>query len=200
MYFGDHPVSPRWGVHVEGQWRRAEVVTQWQQLLLRPGVNYHLRPNVMFTAGYGYIRTYPYGDFPAPRMVAEHRIYQQALTRHRSGLVTWQQRFRLEQRFLGEYRNRFRYLLRADVPVAKQKGVYLGFYDEVMVGFGTNRGPQRFDQNRAYGAVGFRIAPATRLEVGYMHQFLAQRNGRIVEHNHTLQVAVYSNLPWRFGR
>ncbi len=26
-YFGDHPVSERWGVHLEGQWRRHDVIT-----------------------------------------------------------------------------------------------------------------------------------------------------------------------------
>ena len=44
-YFGDHPISDsKWGLHLEGQYRRHNVITQWQQLLLRPGVNYQLTP------------------------------------------------------------------------------------------------------------------------------------------------------------
>ena len=84
MYFGDHKVSEKWGVHLEGQWRRANVGRNWQQLLVRPGVNYHVNKNLMLTVGYGYIRNYPYGEFPALTAFPEHRIYQQALVDRKS--------------------------------------------------------------------------------------------------------------------
>ena len=50
MYFGDHPIaSSKWGIHLEGQWRRTDLGLQWQQYLLRPAVNYQLTKNVMLT-------------------------------------------------------------------------------------------------------------------------------------------------------
>jgi uncharacterized membrane protein (UPF0127 family) len=36
----------------------------------------------------------------------------------------------------------------------------------------------------------------TRWEFGFMEQTLQQRNGLIFEHNHTLQVAIFSRLPF----
>src|SRR5687768_12054866 len=87
MYFGDHPLgSSKWGVHLEGQWRRNAVISRWQQLLLRPAINYTLNNNVMLTGGYAYIRSYPYGEYPALRAATpEHRLWQQAMIRYRTG-------------------------------------------------------------------------------------------------------------------
>ena len=210
MYFGDHKVSAKWGVHLEGQLRRSDEGTAMQQLLLRPAVNYHLHPNVMLTAGYGYIRTYPYGDNPAATTFPEHRFYQQALIRQPLGKVTLQHRYRLEQRFIGvtspstpgssevsswRAQDRFRYMVRADLPI---KGRWsMAAYDEFFVNFGRNLGPNQFDQNRAYVAVGYTTGKLGRLEVGYMNQYLAQRTGRVVETNHTVQVGFYSSFPFR---
>ena len=204
MYFGDHPVSERWGVHLEGQVRRAELGASWQQLLLRPGVNFKLRPNLLLTAGYGYVKSHPYGDFPAAAPFPEHRLYEQALWSQKVKKLPIQHRFRLEQRWVGQmtggertgwqYRQRFRYMLRGDVPLKGR--VYLGLYDEVFLGFGENRGPQALDQNRAYGAIGYNLGKPGKVEFGYLHQFVPQRNGIVHEHNHTLQVAFYSKLPF----
>ena len=40
-YVGDHPIrNGPWGVHLESQVRRADFGGSWQQLLIRPGINY----------------------------------------------------------------------------------------------------------------------------------------------------------------
>lgn len=211
MYFGDHPVSDRWGIHLEGQWRRDGAYTQWQQLLLRPGVNFQLSPAWMFTAGYGYIDTHRYGGYPVAERFPEHRFYQQAQMRNATGRVQWLHRFRLEQRLLGEmqngvrlrwrHENRYRHMLRAAVPLRGKtitKGTwYVAAYDEFFLNFGQNVARNVFDQNRAYVALGRDLGPIGRLEAGYMNQLLQQRNGRIFESNHTLQVAMFSSFPFR---
>ena len=99
MYFGDHQVRDKWGVHLEGQWRRNDVITNWQQLLLRPGVNYQMKENWMLTLGYAYVKTHPYGEHPIAHAFPEHRLYQQLLVKQRVGATRLQHRFRLEQRF-----------------------------------------------------------------------------------------------------
>ncbi len=38
MYFGDHPLTRSWGVHLEGQYRRQGIGQRWEQLLVRPGL------------------------------------------------------------------------------------------------------------------------------------------------------------------
>ncbi len=215
-YFGDHAVSRRWGLHLEGQWRRNGPFHHWQQLLLRPGVNFYLNPNVMLTAGYGFIRSYPYGDFPALGAAPEHRFWQQVLVRHRPApRLALQHRFRLEQRNLGvvavggdgwarragwRYENRFRYFVRADVPLRGQNdrpAWYLALYNEAMVNYGANVGANTFDQNRAYVAVGKAVSRTARLEVGYLNQLVQQRNGRIFEVNHTVMVSLFATRRFR---
>jgi len=213
MYFGDHPVSDKWDFHLEGQIRRANTGLTWQQLLLRPGVNYQLNPNIMLTAGYAYVCSWPYGDYPAKAAFPEHRFYEQVLIRHKLNRLAIQHRLRLEQRLVGtvpasdaevegwQTRNRFRYMLRGDIPlpmkVNGQKRFGIALYDEVFWQFGANRGPRFFDQNRAYGALTYKLTKFNRLEFGYLHQYIPQRNGLIVEHNHTLQFAWFSTTPFK---
>jgi hypothetical protein len=216
MYFGDHHVSDKWGVHLEGQWRRHDMVNRWQQLLLRPGINYDLTENVMLTLGYAFVDTHRYGEFPVAFRFPEHRIFQQALVRQRLGRTRASHRYRLEQRYLGEmgraaggattvnrwrYENRFRYMFRANIPFRGgrlEKGDwYLGLYNEFFLNFGKNVAANIFDQNRAYAAMGYNMGSLGNLEVGYMQQTLQQRSGRVMEYSHTFQVAVYSNFPFQ---
>jgi hypothetical protein len=214
MYFGDHPVSEKWGLHLESQFRRANAGLTWQQLLIRPGVNYQLNPNILLTAGYAFVRTSPYGDNPSKAVFPEHRLFEQVLIKHKVRKVTVQHRLRLEQRLVGivpapeaevdvwETRNRFRYMLRADIPLPigsrSQQRFGIALYDEVFVQFGGNRGIRYLDQNRAYAALTYKLNRTNRLEFGYLHQYIPQRNGLVFEHNHTLQFALFSVTP--FGK
>lgn len=213
MYFGDHPVSDRWGIHLEAQARRSNIAGTWQQFMFRPGVNYQLNSHVMLTAGYAYVRSHPYGSFPANARFPEHRIFQQVLVKHAWKRTSFQHRFRQEQRFVGQvprpnaevddwqYRNRFRYMVRNDIPLPFRTGAERRFgialYDEIFLNFGANRGPRVLDQNRAYIALTYKATKNNRVEFGYLHQYIPQRNGRIYEHNHTLQFAWYSVTPFR---
>ena len=61
-YQGNHKLTSKIGLHTEYQWRRADYFQHWQQSLLRIGVDYHMHPNAFFTAGYGNIITFKYGD------------------------------------------------------------------------------------------------------------------------------------------
>ena len=202
MYFGDHPIArTKWGVHLEGQWRRADLGVNWQQLLLRPGVNYQLTNKIVLTGGYGFIETYRYGDFPVRAAFPEHRFFEQALITQRAFKLDWQNRLRFEQRNLKrtvwEYENRFRYMLRTNVPLPfAGRKYYIGLYDEIMFNYGKNVAANVFDQNRAYIAVGRNVGRETRVEVGFLEQTVQQRSGQVFEHNHTLQVSIVSRLPF----
>lgn len=205
MYFGDHPIADtKWGVHLEGQWRRADMGLKWQQLLLRPAVNYQLHKKVMLTGGYGFVETYRYGDYPFLERFPEHRFFEQATITQKFLGLEWQNRLRLEQRnilgYAARYENRFRYMLRTNIPlpIGDQKRWYLGLYNEVFYNFGENVQANVFDQNRAYIALGRELPKQSRLEVGFMEQTIQQRNGRVFEHNHTLVVSIISRMP--FGK
>jgi hypothetical protein len=215
MYFGDHPIAKsRWGLHLEGQWRRVDLGLKWQQLLLRPGINFQLSKNVALSGGYGFVQTHPYGEFPGPAGFPEHRFFEQATITKRFLKLDFQNRLRLEQRNIGvmgrqpdgdfkrigwRYENRFRYQLRTSIPLKFAGGkYYVGLYDEIFYNFGKNVAQNVFDQNRAYVALGRNLPHQTRVEVGFMEQTLQRRGGAIFEHNHTLQIAIFSKLPFNW--
>jgi Protein of unknown function (DUF2490) len=50
MYFGDHALNDNWGIHVEGQVRRADAGLTWQQFIMRPAVIYQVNNRLMLTA------------------------------------------------------------------------------------------------------------------------------------------------------
>jgi Protein of unknown function (DUF2490) len=197
IYFGDHPIAKsRWGVHLEGQYRRHNVITQWQQLLLRPGVNFQATPKVMLTAGYAYVRSYVYSEHAAPGPATpEHRLWEQAWIRYKTGNIGWSTRLRFENRFVWNnpgyrYENRFRAWQQIRVPIAPRK--YFTAYDEFWVYVKPYVSNSWFDQNRAYAAIGFEFRPTLRLEIGYMNQAILVRNGSRLELNHTFMLSLFS--------
>jgi hypothetical protein len=208
MYFGSHRLSEKVGLHTEAQIRRARVFSDPQQLLFRTGINYFPAENAMLTLGYAFVDTHPYGDFPAAAVFPEHRLYQQLQLSGAAGIFRFTHRYRLEQRWVHfpntdgpTYLHRARYMFRAVLPLqgptVDDKEFYLAAYDEIFVGFGRQMGQNFFDQNRLFGAIGYRFSPKAQIEVGYLNQIVQQRNGRVFEHNHTLQAALYYNLDFR---
>jgi hypothetical protein len=168
----------------------------------------------MLTLGYVFTDTYPYGDFPSRFRSPEHRTYQQALVRQPIGPIVLSHRYRLEQRFMGEmnsgdpeqvqnwrYQNRFRYQLRAMIPLTRGNGGgpewYIPVSNEILLHFGPNLGESIFDQNRPFIGIGHSFGDKGQLEIGYLTQILAQRNGRVMEYNHTVVISFTSTLPLR---
>jgi hypothetical protein len=209
VYYGEHPVmSSRWALLSEVQARRSNFASSWQQLLIRDGLLYNFSPNVQVGGGYGFIKTSRYGDYPAPKAFQEHRIFAQLVLKHQARQVVFEHRYRVEKRWLEAFagtnafwrpQNRFRYQLRGAVPFSKLdargRQWYLFAGDEIKLGFGANHGASVFDQNRAFAGIGYRVTRNNRLEVGYLHQFVAQRNGIVEESNHTLRVQWTSFAP-----
>jgi hypothetical protein len=216
VYSGTHALSSKAGVHLEGQVRRSDFVADPLQLFTRVGVNYALADRVTVTGGYAYAWSSPYGEFPAPFAFPEHRVWQQLQLTHATGRLAWQHRYRLEQRWLGQmeerpgggtrtdswrYVNRFRYMARATLPLrgatVGPREPYVAASDEVFVGFGRQVQLNVFDQNRAYLGVGYQASGHTRVELGYLNQWVLRGNGREMENNHTVQLTLHSTAPLR---
>lgn len=191
-YFGTINLNNKIGLHTEYQWRRANVITDWQQSLLRLGVNYTLNPSVLFRVGYGWIETFPYGDIPINGLgkdFTEHRIFQMLQLTQKVGRVDFSHRFMLEQRFVGSYSaatldredkynllHRARYMFRVQVPLVVKDNPnntpYVALYDEVFIGFGENVAANVFDQNRIGLVLGYRFNNNIRIEAGYINQIV----------------------------
>lgn len=205
-YVGTFKVAEKFGIHTEYVWRRDKIITDWQQSLLRFGVNYNLNPRVLFRLGYAWVETYPYGEFPINglgRDFNEHRIFEVVQLSHKEGVIDFSHRFMLEQRFVGRYSssnqttedeypllNRLRYMVRLQIPLnakeMKDKTAYIALYDEIFVGFGKNVNANIFDQNRTGILFGYRFNKNVRIEGGYLNQTLQfgrQINGQNVFQN-----------------
>lgn len=191
-YFGTIKLSERFGVHTEYQWRRDNLIKDWQQSLLRVGINYSLNPRILVRAGYAWVETFPYGDIPLNgfgKDFTEHRFFEMVQLSHKEGIVDMSHRFMVEQRFVGKYNsllsenedeypllNRMRYMIRLQVPLQgdeiKDNTPYIAVYDELFVGFGENVSSNIFDQNRIGLLLGYRFSPSLRIEGGYLHQIV----------------------------
>jgi hypothetical protein len=189
-YFGRFKLSDKLGLHTEYQWRRENVITDWQQSLLRIGLNYNLNPRVLLRAGYAWIETFPYGEYPINalgRDFTEHRIFEMLQLSHKEGIIDLSHRFILEQRFVGKYSsaavkkedaypllNRMRYMLRLQTALTgkeiKDKTAYIAVYDEIFIGFGKNVNANVFDQNRVGALIGYRFNKNVNIEAGYLNQ------------------------------
>jgi len=216
MYFGNHRISERWGLHTEYQWRRADGFEHWQQSLLRLGADYYAKNGVQYTAGYAWIRSFQYGDQPIAHNNNEHRIWQQIITKSKVSRVDVQHRYRLEQRFIENwvkdaegvyaqdgfyFRQRVRYRLLLTVPLSRKETadntLFFAAYDEVFLGFGRGIAKNILDQNRLYCALGWRFNAACNIQLGYLNQYIVKKDGIQAERDHTLQASLTYNINFR---
>jgi len=199
QYFGDHPIrkDSRWGLHLEGQWRRHDLVRSGQNLLLRPAVNFKINETWAVSAGYAFVETYRYGRYPVARTAQENRVYEELRVRHDAGKVKVLHRFRLEHRWLPGrlFEDRFRYLLRGTIPLKGRNSLILA--NEVFTPTPPEAFPKAADNNRVMVLWGRTLNSFWRVETGYMLQTVWQRNGRIREDNHTLLLSLWSTRPLR---
>ena len=84
MYFGMNRISERFSIHTEAQFRFYESTSNFNQLLLRTGLNYHINPDAIATFGYAYIDTDPTFDRNGfVNTVLEHRIFEQFILKNK---------------------------------------------------------------------------------------------------------------------
>lgn len=204
VYSADQTLRGPWGVHAEVNVRRANAGAGWQQFQLHGAATYRVSPRIQAAVAFIWMRNYPYGDFPGGQHSIERRVHQQLTIRQPPWKrLELEHRMRLDQRWLQQYENRTRYQFRAVLPLTKPdsdgRQNYLLAADEVLFHLPPKRGALYFNQNRAIAGFGRRFSPTDRIEFHYMHQFLYQRNGMVVESNHTLRVQFSTTAPlfWR---
>jgi hypothetical protein len=209
--FNTVKVGKKTSIHSDFQWRSGDEIKFTQTLLLRAGLNYHLTKKSTLTAGYAFIHNYR-NMGGVDGYVPEHRIWEQFIYAHKIGKVNTSHRFRLEQRFISRtfvsndalqkdgtvYASRFRYFIRNILPFNNsttfKKGPFAALQNEVFLNIGNkaNVNGKTFDQNRLYGAIGYRFSKKFDLEAGYMNQYINGRTNDV--NNHIVQVASYIRL------
>ncbi len=173
MFNGFYRLSPKTELFVETQLRTWEVVSDPQNMLLKPYLSYFLKENwqIGFSQEYHYSWTYA-EDKDMRTNFEEYRIGLQSIYNH-SILknIGVQHRLRYEFRFLDEKgQQRARYRLQFSVPFNNQEKIQGYFFSTVGNEFMLNFLPQiEIDQNRLYGLIGYQISKATNFQLGYMH-------------------------------
>ncbi|QCX00422.1 DUF2490 domain-containing protein [Aggregatimonas sangjinii] len=191
MYFGTNRISNKLSIHTEGQLRYYEQAKNFNQLLLRTGLNYHINSNAIVTAGYAYINTDPNFDefvvvlgdiLVEDTRIIEHRIFEQLILKNKVWEFSFEHRYRLEQRFLSfdnplnaditttDTQHRARYRLQVTLPLTDI--FFLNFYDEIFL----NLQGSVYGQNRLYGALGINVTNNFSIQAGYLKNHFPSAN------------------------
>ena len=98
--FSNVRLNEKWSVPLEVQVRRAQTGLTWQGLLVRAGLIRDINPRFSVGGGYANQLSWRYGPFaPVPRFI-EHRAFEQVTVREKFGSNTFEQRIRVEQRWV----------------------------------------------------------------------------------------------------
>jgi hypothetical protein len=195
VYNGTHSFRPKWNLVPELHLRRHQLTTSWQQNLYRLSLERVLPRGFAVMGGYTYFQSFRWGDYPQPARTHENRFHQQVS--YRRGVM--QYRARWEERWISDrgetrYQNRLRLQVRRAMRLTETWGLTLA--NELWLNVPPNLSTV-FDQNRAQISIGRRVLPRLRIEAGYMYQPRMQRNGKILESNHTLVLTFVSDAPLR---
>lgn len=209
--FGDVQLTPRWFLDYELSLRRSGPVREWQTILPRLSARYRINDHVQLSWGGALPESWPYGKLPVAFRFPERRMWEQLLLSHDAGRVALSHRYRLEQRWLGRVAledgdervqdwtrsNRFRYRAGAVVPLqgrtTEDGEFYANVNGELFISWGANVAGNVFDQYRLIAALGYRHSRRLRLEAGYLEHLVQRPNGRQLERNHTLVVALLTS-------
>ena len=202
LYSGKHRVSEKWNIQTLYAWCRNDFVKHGQLSLIRVGGEYTYRSNVKLGVGYDWSEKYPYGEQPAPKLIHEHRTYQQLLVKVQEEHVIIRNRVRLEQRFLSTViKHRIRCQVGFSVPILRKRQrfpqLWAECFNEVFINFGEYAKQHHFDQNWLFTGARLTVNKKLAFTLGYLNQYKVKRGGNRIENNHTLRLGILYNFDFR---
>ena len=205
MFVNSTKLNKKWATHLDLQYRSSDDWKHTKNLMFRPGLTYLISNKQEVTLGYLLNESYTFPEGAADFHVSEHRIWEQYIYKHKLSSVAATHRFRMEQRFIGKHNadevfaQRFRYFFRFLVPLEKQvanfeKGLFVALQNEIFLNIDNKDviNNSVFDQNRVYGAAGYRFNKKLDIEAGYMNQAVKGAVGHTS--NNIIQLAVYTRF------
>lgn len=163
------------------QKRFYEFLENEQNLIGLIGLNYKIGKKTTATIGYSYIESQPFSKPEDFKTTYENRIYEQFSLNDHLKKLQINQRFRLEQRWINrsgntDFESRFRTRLWLRFPINHKtltpSTIFLSSFDEIMF----NLQGDAFNQNRAFGGLGYQFDKNFRFEAGYMKNSFKERN------------------------
>jgi hypothetical protein len=178
-------INDKFDILTDLQLRTADQYTYWKNVLSRTALNYNLSKKHSIAVGYAYLREWEESD-EGKEYTREHRIYQQYQYAFKHKKKEFTLRGRFEQRFIKEeevlFSQRARVFASIQAPLIANddfsSGLYVKFQDELFINVQhkDNVNGSLFDQNRPYGALGFRASKKLDFEVGYMRLFQREQD------------------------
>lgn len=208
-YTGQYKLSDKWGFHIEAQFRLDNQLQQNLQNAFKIGGIYYISQNQNLIGGYALVNAF---NTSFKRFYIENRFWEQyqITKKWNSNKNTMTHRFRLEQRFIenvatdlqqsnsSNYQNRFRYLNRNLFHLANltstNNEIYAIAQEELFLILGENKiNSKLVDQSRFMVGLGLNCNNDTRLELGYVNQFVTSVYGEDTM-NHVISVSLFHNL------
>lgn len=205
LYSGKHKVSEKWNIQTLYAWCRNDFVKHGQLSLLRIGGEYAFRSNIKLGSGYDWAEKYPYGEQPTPKLIHEHRLYQQVSVKAQEEYVVIRNRVRLEQRFLSAViKHRIRYQVGLSVLILRSRRHFPQLwgecFSEVFMNIGSWAKQHHFDQNWLFAGIRLTINKKLAFTMGYLNRYKVKKGGNRIENNHTLRLGVFYNIDFRKKR
>jgi hypothetical protein len=153
--------------YFELQPRFGDNASEFDRLLIRPALVYHLNERNSLWAGYLAMPIYQ------GNKGIEHRYWSQFLYNQKLGRFGFSSRSRLELRDIPDVEDlavRFRQMVRLSGPISQNETLYWAAWNEIFLNLNsTSRGPQSgYDQNRLFLGIGKKFNDAISFEFGYL--------------------------------
>jgi hypothetical protein len=178
--------------YVEIQPRFGNNVSRLDQILLRPAVWYALRPNLSLWLGYAWTPGFN------PRFQNEQRLWQQMIYDKSFGPVTYVNRLRLEQRFIDgivPVAHRIRNMFRLTMNLGSNNLWQAAVWDEIFLNINSASPTIRsgFQQNRLFLGANHLVIAQTRVEAGYLFNYIVRPGIAIDRINHAAFFMITTN-------
>lgn len=188
------PINNKFSTLLEISPRFQGNITYFNQLFIRPAIEYKFSKNLSFWQGYSWNPRFH------PNYKREQRIWQQLLLEKEFKKYTLQNRLRLEEHFMQDVSGvpiKLRYRTGASIPLDKKKLWRLVLWDEIWLNLGNHfNGPQSgFDRNWIFTGINKRITDNVSLEAGYQLEYINRTSPTQDLLNHVIVINTYFFLP-----
>lgn len=189
-YFGNHRISNKLSITAGGQVWTYEPTTNFNLLLVKTGLNYHINNELKVELGYSFLDIDKSIDGIEGKHIFENRISEQITFKHKLRNLPIDHRFRIEHRLFNlrvgnSVKHRLRYRLGTKIKL--NKTLFIRANNEVLAHIQKDF----FSENRLYGALGINLSKSSNLQLGYMHRYINDLN------LHRLQVSLFIKTDHR---
>jgi hypothetical protein len=199
LLLNNHHFNEQWSVGNELHIRRTDGISDMKQFILRPFVNFKPGENAVYSVGYSFIKTHPYGSFPLDDIKPEHNFWEQVTLSQHLGKTSISHRYRIEHRYQGvfvepspgefevdryDFSHRFRYRFTLKQPITED--YFFNGFNELWISMDKRIKTGNLSQNWLYLGLGREIKNGN-VQIAYLRQ---HSTGTPVEKHSTLQFTV----------